>query len=594
MTPILYDAAETEFTSQGLGALSEATSCVVTEQRNGIYELEMQYPLSGKLFSEISTGRYIVAKPSETAQAQPFRIYHVTKPMQGVVTVNAEHISYLLSGIPVSPFTATGAAASLNGLKTHAMIPCPFEVWTDIENDGSAFAVNVPQSFRASLGGVKGSFLDTFGSRGTCEFEWDRWTVKAHQHRGADNGASIEYGKNLTDLKQEESIESTYTGAVAYWRDSDGAEMVTGSVQYAENHTAFAHERIYILDASSDFEEAPDADALNARASQYISDNKFGVPAVNLTVNFVALWQTKQYEWLSALERVSLCDTVTVKYSGLGVDAKAEVIKTEYDALKERYTEITLGDAQSSMADTIRQTVAGDLKEYADKTATDYQEAIRHATSLITGGTGGHVVIGRNADGKPNEILIMDTDDKATAVNVIRMNESGIAFSQSGYNGPFTTAWTIDSRFVADFITAGTLDANLLRAGIIMDAKGYSWWNLETGELHIGSADGGAGVDSLWSQIQANTANITNLQSGVTIGTDTVTIGRNDSNIRSVFGNSALLFVDTSGNRIAWLSTDDGLGAGSLSIGSETNSAQRWRIVPWGDGNTHLKIFKHN
>jgi phage minor structural protein len=594
MTPVLYEATEKAFTTQGVGALAEATSCVVTEQRNGLYELEMQYPVNGSLIDELTVGRYVLAKPSETGNPQPFRIYKISKPISGTVTVNAEHISYLLDSIPVRPFSAAGVNAALNGLVTNSMIDNPFTVWTDIDNDTSTYALTIPQSFRSCLGGADQSILSTYASRGTCEYEFDMWTVKAHSRRGSDKGIRIEYGKNLIDLRQEVSIASVYTGVLAYWRNTSPEAEVIGDIQYIDGHENYPHERIFILDASSDFQDEPTAEELNSRAQKYISDNAVGIPKVNLSIKFQQLWQTEEYKQLAALERVGLCDYVTVYYKQLGVNAKAEVIKTTYDTLLERYNQLDLGDAKSSMASTIRQTVSGDIKQSADETRSSYQQAIDHSTDLITGGLGGHVIINTNADGQPNEILIMDTADKNTAVNVIRMNEAGIAFSSSGYNGPFSTAWTIDSTFIADYIRAGTLTANLLKAGIIMDAKGYSWWNLETGELHIGSADGGAGVDSLWSQIQANTANITNLQSGVTIGTDTVTIGRNDSNIRSVFGNSALLFVDTSGNRIVWLSTDDGLGAGSLSIGSETNSAQRWRIVPWGDGNTHLKIFKHN
>lgn len=487
MIPRLYEGNETEFASLGIGELADTTSCKVTEERNGSFELELEYPESGKLFDEITAGRIILAKPSDTAQAQPFKIYSISKPLSGTITVNAEHISYLLSGIPVKPFKATGINAALAGIKSNAMVNCPFEFWTDISNGSSPYSVTEPKSARACLVGTEGSILDAFGG----EFEWDRWTVKSYLHRGSDSGVTIEYGKNLTDLKQDESIEELYTGCIAYWKPSQEGETVTGEVQYIDNHSNYPHERIFIYDASSDYQEAPTADQLNARAAKYITDNSLGTPKVNLTISFVALWQTEEYKSIAPLERVSLCDTVHVNYPKLGVTASAKVIKTTYDTLMERYDSIELGDAKSSMADTIKQSmgITGSASSMIKKSSSFLESAISAATTLIQGGLGGYVVIGTNADGEPNEILVMDTDDKTTAVNVIRINENGIGFSKNGYNGPFTTAWTIDGKFNADFITSGIINANLIKAGVIQDTKSSNWWNLESGEVHISAVD---------------------------------------------------------------------------------------------------------
>jgi hypothetical protein len=141
------------------------------------------------------------------------------------------------------------------------------------------------------------------------------------------------------------------------------------------------------------------------------------------------------------------------------VDATSKVIETDYDVLKERYNSITLGDAKSRLGETIQQKVNDTVTKKTEETVSFLEEAIDHATELITGGDGGYVVISRDADGKPYELLIMDNPDKTQAINVIRMNQNGIGFSTNGYNGPFTTAWTIDGGFVADFIKSGTIDA---------------------------------------------------------------------------------------------------------------------------------------
>ena len=112
------------------------------------------------------------------------------------------------------------------------------------------------------------------------------------------------------------------------------------------------------------------------------------------------------------------------------------------------------------------------------------QAAINNATQWLTNGEG-YVVVRKRADGSTQDILFMDTPDIATAADVLRIGQSGIGFSHSGVNGPYTSAWTIDGSFVADFITAGTLNANLIRAGILQDMKGWNFWDLETGEFRL-------------------------------------------------------------------------------------------------------------
>lgn len=549
MIPRLYRANETEFTSLGLGELSDAISCTVTEERNGSYELEMEYPETGILFSQLQNNMIILAKPNDTSDAQPFMIYSISKPLSGSVTVNAEHISYMLNGIPVSPFSATGIEDALNKLKKNVLVSCPFTFETDISNQASSFSVDYPKSVRACLGGTDGSILDAFGG----EFEWNGWTVKCHLHRGSDNNVTVDYGKNLTDLKQDESIDETYTGCLAYWKPSQDGETVTGAVQYAENHSSYPHERIFILDESGDFQEAPTADELNAKAAAYITDNNIGVPKVNLKVSFIALWQTDEYKDIAPLERVSLCDTVHINYSKLGITASAKVIKTEYNVLLERYNSIELGDAKSSMADTIKQAVGitDTVSSMVKKSGSFMESAISTATKLIQGGLGGHVVINTNADGQPNEILIMDTDSISTAVNVIRINENGIGFSTSGYNGPFSTAWTIDGKFTADNITggslhAGTIDGIAINGSVMTFGDSPNTVQLRTNDGKDGGIIDGSGIiefntKGMFNAINKNFA-LSHNGSIIRMANDTVHDGRNYIN----FMNYNLLKADDS------------------------------------------------
>lgn len=469
MIPILYESTETEFTSNGLGRLSDAISCIVEEERNGAYELTMEYPIHGVHYKDLQNMRVISAVPSDGKERQPFDIYDISRPISGKVTVKARHISYRLSRIPTyskNPDETSGTAAlALQRLKSEALESCPFEFWTDQDSQGS-YSTPAPASIRSRLGGVTGSILDCF--RG--EYEWDGWTVKLWKARGSETSVVLRYGKNITDITQEESIENTVTGVLPYWHkdaESDtAAQTVVGSIVYAENADKYPYHMTMVLDCSQDFQTAPTTGQLAAKAQTYIKANNIGVPDVSITLSFVALWQSEEYKALAVLERVHLCDTLRVEFPALGVSATAKVVKTTYNALKDRYDSIEIGNARTNLADQITGT-SRDTEIRQKQSLSFLQEALARSTKLIQGGLGGHVIINTDGDGKPNELLIMDTDDTKTASKVLRINMNGIGFSTKGYEGPFSTAWTIDGVFNADFINAGTIRANLIRTGTL-------------------------------------------------------------------------------------------------------------------------------
>lgn len=479
MKPILFQPTDTVFTTNGLGALADCISAVVSEERNGIFEIELEYPIDGIHYSEIGIGSIICATPADGKPIQPFEVYKITRPLNGVVTIYGEHISYRLNRIPVLPFAAQTCALALQGLKTNAAETCPFDFYTDKVIDGD-WTNTVPASIRARLGGTEGSILERFGG----EYEFDNFDVHLWTHRGANNGVTIRYGKNLTELEQETNIEATITGVLPYWYNEETQTTVTGSIQYSANAADFPYHRTEVIDFSNDFENPPTVQDLEDAANAYIDRNNIGVPAVNLKVSFVALWQTEEYRTLAALERVNLCDTVTVIFERLGVSATAQVIKTKYDVLAERYTVIEIGDAKSSLGDTITSISDNAAQTAVNNAVGQVQSAIDNATDKLAGGLGGHVIINRNADGQPNEILIMDTDDKDTAVNVIRLNEAGIGFSTSGYSGPFNGFIGIGGTIDFSQIQTLNLVANLIRGGV----------------LQLGTIDNAAGVLQVYDE----------------------------------------------------------------------------------------------
>ena len=496
MKPILYDSTEKQFTTNGIGTLADAISCTVIEERNGSYELEMEYPLGGINYDEIRNNRIILAMPSDGHTTQPFRVFKITRPIGGVVKIYAVHLSYDLSGIPVAPFTANDCSSALNGLKSNSMIANPFEVWTDISGSGK-YKQNSPASFRSRLAGTDGSILDSFGKG--AELEFDRLTVKVHQNRGRDNGVTIRYGKNLTDLKQQESIENVRTGVIAYWykEENNTQDVIAGEIQYLENHADYPKENIHVLDCSADFEKKPDKQQLNTHAKQYIKANNIGVPKVSIDVSFIQLWQTEEYKNIVSLERVSLCDTVHVVFDKLGVNAVAKVIKTEFDVLNERYIKITLGEARSSFGEAIREATKSTIQPLVKSMVNI---AVSNATANISGFSG-YVTKVTDANGNWSELVISDNADYTQARNVWRWSQGGLGFSSNGYSGPYTTAITADGHINGAMITAGTINANTVNVG----NKVLTETLTELADRHT-AADGR--MRELASRIEQNTDNI--------------------------------------------------------------------------------------
>ena len=484
MIPIYYDGT-TGLQGNGLGALRDAIYCTVTEERNGSYELEMQYPITGQHYDSLAMRGLVKAKPNPYSEAQYFRIYKISRPINGLVTINAQHISYDLSGVPVAPFTASTAALAVERLKTNAAVDCPFTIWTDLST-AAEFANAKPASLRSLLGGVDGSILDVYGG----EYEWDNYTVKLHARRGTDRGVTIRYGKNLTDLTQEENCANVYTGVYPYWVDDEGGVVQISGVPIVNVPDGqYDFTRIMTLDVSQDYNEQPTDDQLKQAALDYIKANDIGVPKVSLSISFAQLEQTEEYKGKALLERVCLCDTVHVSFERLGVDATALVIKTTYNVLLDRYDSVELGSAKSNLAGTVA-SLGKDTKTEIDKTKSMLQEAIDRATQLITGNLGGYVILhSSTGSDAPDEILVMDQPDINTATKVWRWNLSGWGYSATGYGGPYRLAATMEGAINADFVTIGTLAADLIKAGVLQDKTGKVFFlDLDKGILRLNAS----------------------------------------------------------------------------------------------------------
>jgi len=499
MIPILYDKDETRFVTNGIGRLSDCTRAVVTEERNGIYELEFDYPIEGIHFGEIELGKIVACTHDDKHDIQPFVVYHRSVPdLNGIVTFNAHHISYRLSDIVVEPFAAGTVAEALQLISSKSINRNPFTFWTD-KTTTANFENIVPKNARNILGGEEGSILDVFGAG---DYEFDKFQVKLYAHRGTNSDVEIRYSKNLTDLSEDIDNGETYNAIVPYWADANGnyaslpEKMIVFSgtepeIAYLTDHNliilrtetnepieaAYTVADAVPMDLSDAFSEQPTAAQLRAAAIARFNASGAWLPDENLRVDFIQLAQTEEFAEYAALQRVSLCDTVSVYYPQGGIaKVKQRVVKVAYNVLLDRYDSIELGAVQTSLGQQIKREILKDVP-----TTSMMDAAIEYATDLIRGGLGGYVVMPPGPTGYPEEILIMDSPSTDTAVNVWRFNKGGLGHSSNGYQGPFDDiALTADGKINASMITTGALNADLITAGT-MSADRISGGTLELG-----------------------------------------------------------------------------------------------------------------
>lgn len=571
MKPILFSKNATSFLTNGLGRI-DCISGEVVEERNGKFELKAVIPESGLHANEIEMDSILKVKPNDKASMQLFRVYKITKPINGKFEVYAAHISYQLRFIPVNPFevaaSPTACSISLSMLKSQSMQTNDFSFWTDVQTVAN-FGFKTPISVRNALGGVEGSILDRFGG----EYEWDNFDVKLHRARGSIFPVmSLRYGKNIIDLKQEENIEQTITGVVPFWSNSDKTSVVMLPEKVVEisQASSFPYKRTVPLDLSQSFDDAPTESALRATAAAYLSQPGIGIPKVSIKVKFENIVDIPEY---AQLQRVGLCDIVEVYFEKLGISATAKVIKYNYDFIREKYNSVEIGTLRDNLASVVTATnklIEATLGE-ALKNAS---EEAKKATAWLTN-SNGYVVAVKNNDGSWKELLFMNAPDMETATNVLRINENGIGFSTTGVHGIYRNAWTIDGHLLADFIDSGTLRGVEIIAGgtnnqsgtfrakdassqdvvvINKDGINIKKGTLDGATINVGKANNAGGIINMYNSNNQVTGYWNNTQlnvgSGATVlsanGIGTKFLDCSSSNGEAWFPNG--IFINRGGN----------------------------------------------
>lgn len=457
---ILHDKTNNNWNSQGLGPLHEAMNPKATRERNGIYDLTFSYPVKGILFKELVVGRWIVADagPSQTAKAQRFEIVEITKPKDGEVKVYCEHYRYqfLRSIVKLgSKFENVTAQAALNQLQDRMEPKGDFTFYSDIATTSSIDFTDPAKYKNAQevLGGVQCSILDNFGG----EYLFNNNQVRLLAKAGIERNVIIAYGKNLTDISQEESIENTFTSVYGWAKlDGEDGQIITLPETYLDSEYVdnYSQRRIQMVDFSQ--EKPANVSDLRNLVTKYIKNNKVGVPKVNIKTSYIDLASSVMDEQLKNLEELDLCDWVTVLFNELEINTSAQIIKTVWNVALDQFDSLELGEAATNMSTVISESLP-DVTTIIEQ-VNWLEEAQQEASDILNNPGEGHVVIYPSlAD--PQEILIMDTKDINTAQNVWKWNAGGLGFSSTGYNGTYGLAMTNNGAIVADRVTTGTLRA---------------------------------------------------------------------------------------------------------------------------------------
>lgn len=351
MKPRLFPSDATSFSNMGYGTIN-AISCVVFEELNGEYELNMTMLNTDPQFKRMEIGSIIAVKPNPTDPIQAFCVEEISKAINGEVEVYATHLSQFRSKlIPIKNYTATSLSDAISKIQTNSLETNPFTYSTD-KTVATSFTLDTPRSFRELMGGKEGSLLDKYGG----EYYYDNFSIQLLTHRGQDNGVRVFYGKNMTDFNADDQFDwdDSATGVVPFWyTEADG--LVVGDVQYSEYVNLYSCHRTVLKDYTEEYQSKPSKSTLETAAASWI--NKRGLPYTNLSVAFDDLVTNNRGKL------IALGDTVHIINSQYGVNYTSRIVKTEYNVLLDCFVSVEVGDKKL----TINEAIAGTVPAVSSK-----------------------------------------------------------------------------------------------------------------------------------------------------------------------------------------------------------------------------------
>ncbi len=506
MIPVIFKPGEKDFTTNGLGRLIDATRCEITEEANGKYELEMDYPAISRFSDYFENGYQIKAKPNDLEEYHIFEIKQTFKDtFTNSIVIYAQSRTYKLGNRQVRLVTVDNrnGAEAMRLIEQNMDEPCDIKLYSDINTASST--VFEARNVLNCIAGEQGSLLQYWGG----EIKREPFKLSLLRRRGRDNVGTVRYGKDLKGLTIKFDWQSIVTKVLPFAELQSGADgtsrRIYGNAVKSEYINKYPDVYAQYIQFTED-QGVKDLSSLNKVAGKYFTTLYPGSdkPKVSIELEIEKLTDSEEAKEFAKMRNYNLFDTFTVYHKFYDIDIQTKVTGIVYDALAEKTIKITAGDIQVAFYKQQSQDFQEAIKTLTKK---DYMSNfIDYITDLINGVKGGSIL--QYPKNRPHTLYFMDTDSTDTAKNVIAINNQGIGFSTTGWKGPFRNAWTIDGILNADFIRAGKIRSDIFETSFnaygdilrlvngalqawngktkIMELtkQGLEFWN---GNSHIGS-----------------------------------------------------------------------------------------------------------
>lgn len=506
MIPVIFKPGEKDFTTNGLGRLIDATRCEITEEANGKYELEMDYPAISRFSDYFENGYQIKAKPNDLEEYHIFEIKQTFKDtFTNSIVIYAQSRTYKLGNRQVRLVTVDNrnGAEAMRLIEQNMDEPCDIKLHSDINTASST--IFEARNVLNCIAGEQGSLLQYWGG----EIKREPFKLSLLRRRGRDNVGTVRYGKDLKGLTIKFDWQSIVTKVLPFAELQSGADgtsqRIYGDAVKSEYINKYPDVYAQYVQFTED-QGVKDLSSLNKVAGKYFTTLYPGSdkPKVSIELEIEKLTDSEEAKEFAKMRNYNLFDTFTVYHKFYDIDIQTKVTGIVYDALAEKTIKITAGDIQVAFYKQQSQDFQEAIKTLTKK---DYMSNfIDYITDLINGVKGGSIL--QYPKNRPHTLYFMDTDSTDTAKNVIAINNQGIGFSTTGWKGPFRNAWTIDGILNADFIRAGKIRSDIFETSFnaygdilrlvngalqawngktkIMELtkQGLEFWN---GNSHIGS-----------------------------------------------------------------------------------------------------------
>ena len=459
MIPVIFKPGEKDFTTNGLGRLIDATRCEITEEANGKYELEMDYPAISRFSDYFENGYQIKAKPNDLEEYHIFEIKQTFKDtFTNSIVIYAQSRTYKLGNRQVRLVTVDNrnGAEAMRLIEQNMDEPCDIKLYSDINTASST--VFEARNVLNCIAGEQGSLLQYWGG----EIKREPFKLSLLRRRGRDNVGTVRYGKDLKGLTIKFDWQSIVTKVLPFAELQSGADgtsqRIYGNVVKSEYINKYPDVYAQYVQFTED-QGVKDLSSLNKVAGKYFTTLYPGSdkPKVSIELEIEKLTDSEEAKEFAKMRNYNLFDTFTVYHKLYDIDIQTKVTGIVYDALAEKTIKITAGDIQVAFYKQQSQDFQEFIKTLTKK---DYMsDFIDYVTDLINGVKGGSIL--QYPKNRPHTLYFMDTDSTDTAKNVIAINNQGIGFSTTGWKGPFRNAWTIDGILNADFIRAGKIRSDI-------------------------------------------------------------------------------------------------------------------------------------